>query len=221
MSDDVDQRLVEQNIRTAQMLGHAVALRDHDTSAHNMRVALYAGHLGEALAFDRPIIQGLMKGAFLHDVGKIGIPDRILLKPGRLTDEEFAVMRRHPGLGTQLLEDLPWFADALPVVRHHHERVDGAGYPDGLMGESIPAVARAFAIVDVFDALVSDRPYKAAFPLAEAVTLLAAGAGTQFDAAFVSAFLRIAPPLYGEVAGQPPQGVQPHLEDLRRRHFGV
>ncbi len=221
MTDDIDLRLLDQNVRTAQMLGHAVALRDHDTGAHNMRVAFYAGLLGEALEFDRLTIQGLMKGAFLHDVGKIAIPDSILLKPGRLTDEEFAEMRRHPGLGAQLLEDLSWFEDAVPVVRHHHERFNGTGYPDGLGGSNIPVVARAFAIIDVFDALVSDRPYKQAFPLDKAVALLGAGAGTQFDTGLVSVFVRIAPPLHEKVSGQAPMEVQPHLEDLRRRHFGA
>lgn len=221
MIDDFAQHLLEQNIRTAQMLGHAVALRDHDTSAHNMRVALYAGGLGEALGFDRPMIRGMMKGAFLHDIGKIGIPDGILLKPGPLAEEEVAVMRRHPLLGAELLEDLPWFADALPVVRHHHERFDGGGYPDRLKGEAASPLARAFAIVDVFDALVSVRPYKRAFPVAEALSLIAAGGGTQFDASLVDTFMRIIPSMYERVADQPPRVVQPFLESLRRRHFGT
>ncbi len=203
------------------MLGHAVAMRDHDTSAHNVRVALYAGHLGEALCLDRPMIQSLMKGAFLHDVGKIGIPDRILLKEERLTAEEFAIMRRHSELGAQLLADLAWFTDALPVVRHHHERLDGAGYPDGLMGDAIPLAARAFAIVDVFDALVSARPYKTAFPLSTALEMLEAGIGSQFDPQVASTFIPMIRPYYEQFANRPAEGIGPQLEGLRRRHFGV
>jgi len=221
MTDDVALPLLEQNIRTAQMLGHAVALRDHDTSAHNVRVALYAGSLGEALGFDEPMIQGLMKGSFLHDVGKIGISDSILLKPGPLTEEELVVMRRHPALGVELLEDLPWFADALPVVRHHHERFDGDGYPDGLQGEATSPLARAFAIVDVFDALVSIRPYKPASSMVEALSFLMTGSGTQFDPSFVGTFVRIVPPLYKAIAHQPTHAVQRYLDSLRHRHFGA
>ncbi len=203
------------------MFVDAIALRDRDTGAHVTRVALYAGVLGEALGFDRSMIRGLMKGAFLHDIGKISIPDSILRKPGPLGAEEVAIMRHHPVLGVELLEGLPWFEDALPVVRHHHERFDGNGYPDGLNGSATSPLARAFAIVDVFDALVSARPYKPAFPLPEALSLLMAGSGTQFDASLLGIFVRVISSPYEKVAGRPPGAVQPLLDSLRRRYFGI
>lgn len=178
------------------MLGTAITMRDHDTGAHNLRVALYAGALGEELGFDQGTLRDLIAGAFLHDIGKIAIPDRILLKAGKLSDDEAHVMREHCAYGAQLIEELPAFRGAVSVVRHHHERYDGTGYPDQLAGERIPVIARAFAIIDVFDALMSDRPYKRAFPWEEMVTIIDAATGTHFDPGFTSPFLRLAPTVY-------------------------
>jgi putative nucleotidyltransferase with HDIG domain len=117
---EFERRLLEQNIQTAQVLGTAITMRDHGTGAHNLRVALYAGALGEELGFDQGTLRNLIAGAFLHDIGKIAIPDRILLKAGKLSDDEAQVMREHCGYGAQLIEELPAFRGAIPVVRHHH-----------------------------------------------------------------------------------------------------
>ena len=216
-----ERRLLEQNIQTAEVLGTAVTMRDHGTGAHNLRVTLYAGTLGEYLGFDQGTLRDLIAGAFLHDIGKIAIPDPILLKPGKLTDDETQVMHEHCTYGAQLIDELPAFRGAVPVVRHHHERYDGTGYPDCLAGGQIPIIARAFAIVDVFDGLVSDRPYKRAFPWQEAMTIIDAATGTHFDPGFTSPFLRLAPMVYQKFGSLPEKGLKPHVAELRLRHFGV
>ena len=124
------------------------------------------------MGLPKQYISKLVTGAFLHDVGKIGIPDRILLKPGKLTDDEFEVMKTHALLGIEIVADNPWLEGAALTIRHHHERFDGTGYPDRLRGNSIPRIARIFAVVDVFDALTSERPYKKPMALAEALTII-------------------------------------------------
>jgi HD-GYP domain-containing protein (c-di-GMP phosphodiesterase class II) len=133
----------------------------------------------------------LEQGAFLHDVGKIGISDTILLKPGPLTEDEWVEMRRHPVLGYQLLSAVPFLKEASVLVLNHHERFDGSGYPAGLTGEAIPLPARIFAVVDAYDALTSDRPYREARPQEEAVAELRRGAGTYFDPRVVEAFVEM------------------------------
>lgn len=215
------QKLVESHIHAAQLLGHAVALRDHSTEAHNIRVAWLAGQIGEALGLDVPQMQALMKGAFLHDVGKIGIPDAILLKPGPLTQEERRIMDRHPELGVELIREIAWFADAIPVVGGHHERWDGTGYPGRLNGDGIPLPARIFMVVDVFDALVSERPYKPAMPLPVVLAELASRVGGQFDPAILQAFLPLAPGLRETMGDLEAGTVAPLLVALRKRHFGM
>ena len=218
---EFERRLLEQNILTAEVLGAAVTMRDHGTGAHNFRVALYAGTLGEYLGLDQETLRHLIAGAFLHDIGKIAISDRILLKAGKLTEQEVAVMREHCRYGAQLIKDLPAFRGAVSVVRHHHERYDGNGYPDRLAGEQIPLIARAFAIIDVFDALVSDRPYKQAYPCEEAMRIIDAATGTHFDPGFTSPFLRLAPVMHRTFAGLSDNGLKPHVAELRLRHFGI
>lgn len=218
---ELDRRLLEQNIQTAQVLGSAIAMRDHDTGEHNLRVALYAGALGEALGLDQQILRDLIAGAFLHDIGKIAIPDSVLLKPGLLSAEEQKVMRRHCELGAQLLEQLPAFHNAIPVVRHHHERFDGTGYPDALAGNGIPLIARAFAITDVFDALTSVRPYKRGFEADKALQIMEAELGKHFDPPLGRTFLGLAPQLFRQFGGQSEEALAPMLAALRMRHFGV
>ena len=213
--------LLETNIHTAQVIGHAVALRDHDTGNHNFRVAYYAARLGEALGLERTGIQGLMKGAFLHDIGKIGIPDAILLAPRPLSGEEFTIMQRHVSLGVELIQELPWFADALDVIHYHHERFDGSGYPVGLRGTQIPLNARIFTVVDVFDALTSERPYKPAFSYDEAMRFLKEKSGTFFDPAIIDAFCPFAKALYDEVCHLEMAGIRARLEARRKMYFGV
>lgn len=216
-----ERTLLEQNIQIAQVLGSAIAMRDHDTGAHNLRVALYSGLLGDAIGLDPPLVRDLMVGAFLHDLGKIAIPDRILLKAGPLSGEEWAIMRCHCDLGAQLLGQLPAFHYAIPVVRHHHERYDGTGYPDRLAGDDIPLLARAFAVVDVFDALVSTRPYKRAMTCEDALGRLEAAKGTHFDPNLASAFIRLAPHLYHTFGSLSEEELTPYLVNLRQRLFGA
>jgi HD-GYP domain-containing protein (c-di-GMP phosphodiesterase class II) len=218
---DCGREQLETNIHAAQLLGHAVALRDHGTVTHNMRVAWMTSRLGEALSLDRATMQAVMKGAFLHDVGKIGISDAILLKPGPLSVEERSVMNGHPELGAELIQDIAWFSDARPIVLHHHERYDGTGYPQALRGEAIPLAARLFAVVDVFDALISDRPYKPALSCDLAVAFMAANAVSHFDPAILEVFLPLAPKLHATMGDQEVATLKPLLESQRRKHFGV
>ena len=189
-------RLLEANLSLLRSLGNAIAKRDADTDAHNYRVTCYAVTLAEAVGVSKKTITELVLGAFLHDVGKIGIPDQILLKPGRLNSEEFQVMQTHALLGIEIVAGNPWLAGAEKTIRHHHERFDGKGYPDGLSGEAIPIAARIFALVDVFDALTSVRPYKQALSLEETLSIMEREAGQHFDPMIYAVFRQIAPVLY-------------------------
>jgi len=131
-------------------------------------------------------------GFFLHDIGKVGIPESVLCKPGPLTDDEWDIMRTHPGIGAQIVEPIRFLEGAVEIVRTHHERWDGRGYPIGLRGEQIPLAARVFAIADSFDAMTSDRPYRAAMSFDEAFEEIRLGSGTQFDPDIVEVFLDLA-----------------------------
>lgn len=183
------------HVSILQVLGSAIAKRDSDTHAHNFRVTFYAVRLAEAAGRLPWDIASLIKGAFLHDLGKIAISDTILLKPGRLTEEEMTIMRTHVAHGLDMVARVPWLADAMDVVGCHHERWDGLGYPVGLTGENIPVNARIFAIADVFDALTSRRPYKAPLPLDTVLEMMKAGRQTQFDPHLLDLFIPIAPTL--------------------------
>ncbi|HYW06384.1 MAG TPA: HD-GYP domain-containing protein, partial [Longimicrobium sp.] len=155
------------------------------------RVTEAALALGITMGHDsEDALRALRWGAYLHDVGKIAVPDGILRKPGKLDAAEMEQMRRHPAIGLEFGERIGFLPrGALDVILHHHERWDGGGYPAGLAGEAIPVLARIFAVCDVFDALVSERPYKRAWTRAEALAEIRAGAGTQFDARVVDAFV--------------------------------
>jgi|GEM_PF-1345095 len=185
-------RLLHANLETLEILGRAIAKRDSDTGQHNYRVTLYAVRLAEALGLGHDQVRSLIKGAFLHDVGKIAISDAILLKPGKLDAAEFAIMKTHVRHGTDIVADSAWLNDAAAVVGGHHEKFDGTGYPDGLRGEMIPIGARVFAVVDVFDALTSRRPYKAELSLAAALEIMSEGRGSHFDPCILDAFFTIA-----------------------------
>lgn len=187
------------NLEIASVLGAAIAQRDSDTGDHNFRVALYAMALGKAVGLPAVEMRQLTLGAFLHDVGKIGISDNILLKPGKLTDAEFATMRTHVALGVDIIKQSDWLQGARDVIEGHHEKFDGSGYLRGLKGEQIPLNARIFAIVDVFDALTSRRPYKAPMPLEEALAIIRRDAGTHFDPWLVELFVNLAPSLYADI----------------------
>jgi HD-GYP domain-containing protein (c-di-GMP phosphodiesterase class II) len=144
-------------------------------------------------------MRDLAHGVLLHDIGKIGIPDAILLKPGPLTPEEWAIMRRHPDIGKRLIERIPFLRGAVPIVHSHHEKWDGSGYPNALKGEDIPLGARIFSVVDAFDAMTFDRPYSKAVPFEAAKAEIKRCAGSHFDPAVVAAFLQVPESLLDEI----------------------
>lgn len=213
-SAGLSSRLLDSNLSLLRSLGNAIAKRDSDTNAHNYRVTFYAVALAEAMSLPRQEIADLVVGAFLHDVGKIGIPDRILLKPGKLTTDEFEIMKTHALLGIEIVADNPWLMGATLTIRHHHERFDGTGYPDGLRGEAIPIAARIFAVVDVFDALTSERPYKKAMALAEALTIMREEEARHFDPVIAAVFRGMAADLYA-------RAVQAGNAELRQEMLAV
>jgi putative two-component system response regulator len=149
-------------------LAMTIEARDHTTAGHCQRLAGYASALGLALGLDDEDTAALMRGGYLHDLGKVAIADAVLLKPGPLSADEFARMQQHTIIGDRLCGDLRSLDTVRPIVRHHHERLDGSGYPDGLRGDQTPLLAQIMGIVDVFDALTSERPYRGALPFARA-----------------------------------------------------
>ncbi len=153
-------------------LGRVIEARDPSTEGHCERLADYATALGRRLDLDQADLDALYRGAFLHDVGKIAVPDRVLLKKGKLTAKEYEIMQRHPVIGDQLCATVRSLDRVRPIVRHHHERLDGRGYPDRLAGAAIPLLAQIVAVVDVFDALTTDRPYRAALPTVTAYQIM-------------------------------------------------
>jgi len=169
----------------------ALELRDLETRGHTARVTALTLSLARSWGLTESRIVHLQRGAILHDIGKLGIPDAILLKPGRLTQEERAIIERHPDLARQMLGEIPFLEPAMAIPWCHHERWDGSGYPRGLRGEEIPLEARMFSVVDVWDALRSTRPYKEPWPAARVAVLLRDEAGRQFDPAVVDAFLAL------------------------------
>jgi HD-GYP domain-containing protein (c-di-GMP phosphodiesterase class II) len=195
-SNVLSRQLLDANLSLIRSLGNAIAKRDADTDAHNYRVTLFSVAIAETLNVPTETISSLVLGAFLHDVGKIGIPDRILLKPGKLDQDEFKVMQNHAVLGVEIVAGNPWLTGAEQTIRHHHERFDGGGYPDGLSGTNIPLAARIFAVADVFDALTSVRPYKEAISLEETLSIMGRESGTHFDPEIFATFLELASDLY-------------------------
>ncbi len=172
-------------------LARAVDAKSPWTAGHSERVTSMGIRLGDKLKLTADEIDILHRGGLLHDVGKIGVPAAILDKPGKLTDEEFDIMKQHPAIGANILQPIAAYADVLPIVRHHHERWDGAGYPDGLAHKKIHFFARIYAVADVYDALVSDRPYRDGFSLEKIIAMIVEGRGSHFDPEVVDAFLRV------------------------------
>ncbi|MBI4292383.1 MAG: HD-GYP domain-containing protein [Betaproteobacteria bacterium] len=211
--------LLKSNTELMEVLGSAVALRDSDTDAHNYRVTAYAIGMGKALRLPARELRDLIAGAFLHDVGKIGISDAILLKPGPLTPAEMEAIRRHVSLGVGVLANSGWLSGARDVVEFHHERFDGAGYPKGLAAGAIPLVARIFAIMDVFDALMSRRPYKEALPFGEAMAVLERGRGTHFDPALLDVFHSIAAGLREHIGALDESALRTSVRSQVAEHF--
>jgi putative two-component system response regulator len=174
--------------RTIFSLARAVEAKDSSLEAHTERVGMNARRVGQMLGLADDALDDLLWGGVIHDIGKIGIPDSILLKPGPLTVAEFETMKQHVFTGEDIARPLRSAHDLLPIIRHHHERIDGTGYPDGLAGENIPLGARIVAICDAFDAMISDRPYRRGLTHENALATLTAGAGTQWDAHLVGIF---------------------------------
>jgi hypothetical protein len=172
-------------------LSEALELRDQETEGHSQRVVNYARATALALGLAAAEVEEVVHGALMHDIGKIGVADAILRKPGPLTNDEWLEMKRHPEIGYRMIAHIPFLASAAVLVRHHHERWDGRGYPDGLVAEAIPLGARIFAVVDTFDAMTSDRPYRAALSWEIAVAELERNSGTQFDPAIVAVFVQL------------------------------
>lgn len=185
-------QIVATREETFRVLGLALEHRDFETHGHTDRVVRLSRAFAERLDLDADSVQALVWGAYLHDLGKLSIEDPVLLKPSSLTESEFALVERHTVIGEEIASGIAFLPrETLQVVRNHHERWDGTGYPDGLAGEDIPYLARMFALADVYDALTSARPYKSAWTLERARATIAAAAGTQFDPALVEPFLEV------------------------------
>jgi putative nucleotidyltransferase with HDIG domain len=199
---DTTPLVARQSVDLFMVLGKLTELRDPKTASHTLRVAFYTLMFSEALGLPASSIVRAVKGALLHDIGKIAIPDHILNKPGRLTVEEWATMQTHVANGLAVIARSAVLAEAAPVVAAHHERYDGKGYPLGLGGEVIPYEARLFVLVDVFDALTSIRPYKRAFVIEEALAIMSRERGSHFDPVLFDRFIELAPNLASQLPEQ-------------------
>jgi putative nucleotidyltransferase with HDIG domain len=169
----------------------ALDAKDQYTAGHSRRVMEYSIGIARHMKLSENEIDRLKKSALLHDIGKIGIPDVVLHKKTKLTEDEFAVIKSHPEIGATILKSIKSFKDFVPSVYHHHERYDGKGYPQGIQGEKIPLHARIIAVADSFDAMTSNRPYRKAFPLVAALSELEKNRGIQFDPYIAGVFLKI------------------------------
>ncbi len=203
----VEERTAELNatrLEIIRRLGRAAEYKDNETGLHVLRMSFYSRAIALAAGCCAELADTLLQAAPMHDIGKIGVPDRILLKPGKLDDEEWKLMRRHPQIGAGIIgrHASPLLEMARLVALTHHEKWDGSGYPRALRGEDIPLVGRIVAIADVFDALTTERPYKKAWPVEEALALVRRERGAHFDPALVDAFL----------------GVLPEILEIRRRY---
>ena len=218
-NDRKSRDLLSSHIALLEAMGKAVAKRDSDTGDHNYRVTDIAMAIGEGMGLSKRSMRALLSGALLHDVGKIGVPDRILLKPGRLDDQEMSLMRSHVPQGEDIVQGIPSLEEARDVIACHHEKWDGSGYPRGLAGEDIPLNARIFAVADVFDALCSPRPYKDAMSFETAWGIICADAGSHFDPQVVEAFRPIVRKLHKQHFGPNGGRSRERLERGLRKHF--
>jgi HD-GYP domain-containing protein (c-di-GMP phosphodiesterase class II) len=212
------EELKDSYLATVKALAAAVEAKDDCTGGHIQRVHGLGLLLARAVVPEEAGDAQLSCGFLLHDVGKLAVPDAVLNKPGPLDEAEWRSMKQHPEKGAKILSAVPFLDRALDVVRHHHERWDGAGYPAGLRGEEIPLWARIFAVVDTVDAVTSDRPYRAARSLEVAIAELRVGSGAQFDPACVEAFEQLDRRAVGDMLqhrGEPP----PELDDIAMPEF--
>ncbi|MCG2712374.1 MAG: response regulator [Candidatus Omnitrophica bacterium] len=188
------QRLQADNLQlfdTIKVLALALDARDHYTHGHSQQVTEYAVDIAREIGLSFKEINIIRDAGILHDIGKIGIADAILLKPGRLTQEEYIQIKKHPVIGKKILDPVNCLADNIPLIYHHHERIDGQGYPDGLTGDNIPLGARILSVADAYQAMTSDRPYRKSLPALIAIEELKRFKGRQFDPDIVDAFLRV------------------------------
>lgn len=189
---EVEEQLVALRTSLICAFNQLLDLKDLNTGVHSTRLAEWAIHVASELGLEDHALADIEVAALLHDIGKIGIPDAILNKPGPLTPDEYNLMKKHPDYGWAVLRQVPGFEQASLLVLHHHERYDGKGYPGGLKGEEIPMGSRIVCVIDAFDAMVSSRPYREGLPLQEAARRLTDCSGTQFDPAVVKIFLPLA-----------------------------
>lgn len=215
-------QLADLYLATIKSLALAIDAKDQYTHQHILRVQRYAVAIAIEMGLTGDELEGINTGALLHDIGKLGVPEYVLLKPGRLTDEEFAKIKKHPEIGAAILEpvEFPW--PVLPVVKYHHEKWDGTGYPEGLKGENIPLSARILAVADVYDALTSSRSYRAAWDHERAMACIKKDAGTHFDVNVVDAFVKVIDRVLAEVAAEQkdstPAGLVPAALDSARSY---
>jgi putative two-component system response regulator len=187
---------VQQNnvlLQSIKALSAAMDAKEHATAEHCERISWTALLIADSIGLDAGDRITLELAAYMHDIGKIGVSESILMKPGKLDEAEWAQMRLHPDTGSNILSNIQDLSHLAEIIRHHHERVDGSGYPDGLSGEDIPLLARILAVADAFDAMTSDRPYRSAMSDGEAIARLREGVGTQFDETIVESFCRVYP----------------------------
>ena len=196
------QELRRSYMATVRALSNAVEARDAYTGKHAERVAAYGIEIARALGLELTEEPEIEFGFLLHDIGKVAIPDAILYKPDKLTEKERALMAQHPVIGSQIVRGIDFLGEAANIVRSHHERWDGTGYPDGLSGEEIPLSARVFAVADMFDALTTDRPYRPASPLRVAREMIVQESGTHFDPRVVEAFSSIDDATFERIAAE-------------------
>jgi putative nucleotidyltransferase with HDIG domain len=200
---DSYRRLEESSLQAIETLNATVDAKDPYTAGHSQRVQEIALAVARELSIDGQRLDALRLAALLHDIGKLGVPDAILLKPDRLTDEEYDVIKRHPGDGAEIVAKLARLREAVPLIRHHHERWDGAGYPDRLVADEIPVEACVVGLADAWDAMTTDRPYHRALTFEEAAEQVRAGRGSQFAPEVVDAFFRALKRGLGERTPQP------------------
>lgn len=197
---------------TIEALIAALDARECETHRHSERVARYTRFLTEKMGVKEEELENVYRGALLHDIGKIGVPDAVLLKPASLTEEEWRVMRKHPEIGRQILSGIEFLKPASEIVFSHEERFDGAGYPRGLREEQIPLGARIFAVMDALDAMAFDRPYRKGMPFEAVVAEIRRGAGAQFDPKVVEVFGENASSFEGWVRQDRQEVCEPHGE---------
>jgi len=184
-------RLRHEAKRTFESVAEMLAARDPYTYEHSKEVARLAERIAQKLRLHQDFIEQIKSAALIHDIGKLGVPDRILRKPGPLTEEEWAIMKQHPNIGADLIKDLEIYVDIVDIVRYEHERWDGSGYPKGLRGEEIPLGARIVAVADIYNALITDRPYRPAYSHEEALRMIREMRGVTLDPKVVDAFFSV------------------------------